>query len=67
MLALKHCPFSDKHRVYGGYPVFVCSECGTEWTVFQRGGCKYVRYVHFSSDGEIIREWKEKIREVALA
>jgi len=58
MINLKRCPYSDKHRVYGGHPVFVCINCGTEWVVVNKNGKKYVLYTHFGSDGDPIRIWR---------
>lgn len=54
---LKVCPILSTHRVYGGFPEYVCPECGTEWRVIKRKGQANVHYTRFDADGKVIRKW----------
>lgn len=55
---LRTCPHSAAHRVYGGFPEYVCPECATEWVVIGGRGHASVLYTHFNADGNVVRRWK---------
>ncbi|SPF46934.1 hypothetical protein SBF1_3730003 [Candidatus Desulfosporosinus infrequens] len=66
---LKTCPHSPAHRVYGGYPEYVCSECATEWVVAKAKGSRghfNVLYTHFNSEGKILSHWKKPLADDVL-
>ena len=66
---LKTCPYSPAHRVYGGNPEYVCSECATEWVVVKTKGSRghfIVLYTHFNSEGNVISRWKQPLADGVL-
>jgi hypothetical protein len=64
---LKKCPFSDKHQVFGGHPEYICVDCGTEWSLVNYRGQKYILYIHFNSSGDTVKKWREKIKKGVVA
>lgn len=62
---LRTCPHSPAHRVYGGYPEYVCPECATEWVIAKAKGSRgrNVLYTHFNSEGKVLSRWKEPLAE----